>query len=327
MPVKVQRLIAVLSVILLLAKLYAWYLTNAVSILTDALESIVNVITGFIGLYSVTLAARPRDHNHPFGHGKVEFISAAIEGVLILVAGGVIIYQAVAQLLTPHTLQRLDSGILITGMAGIINFCAGIYAIRQGKLYKSATIEAAGRHLRADALSTLAVLLGLGLLLLTGWQWLDSAVAMIFALFILFTGYRVLRKSLAGIMDEADITLLADVVGFLQRQRYPQWIDMHNFRVLQYGDVMHVDAHMTLPWYYRVADGEKEIHTVERLVRKHYGNKIEMFIHIDACVPSSCRICTMEACPVRQQPYQETVVWRPENVWVDAKHGSDVQKT
>lgn len=321
MPVRIQRFIAALSVLLFIAKLVAWYLTNSVAILTDALESTVNVITGFIGLYSVYLAAKPRDMNHPFGHGKVEFISAAIEGALISIAGLMIIYEAVDQLLEPTPLRELDYGIIITGATGVLNFFAGNYAVQQGKKLKSATIEAAGKHIRVDAYSTFAIIVGLLLLMLTGWQWLDSVVAIIFAIVILVTGYKVIRKSLAGIMDEADETLLADVIRFLQEKRHPEWIDMHNLRVIQYGDVMHIDAHMTLPWYYRVADGEREIHELEDMIKDHYGSKVEIFIHIDACAPYSCKLCALPNCPVRQETYKQQLVWNLENVWKDSKHG------
>ncbi|HRO43430.1 MAG TPA: cation diffusion facilitator family transporter [Flavipsychrobacter sp.] len=325
MPIKIQRLIAILSVVLFLAKLTAWYLTHSVAIFTDALESTVNVITGFIGLYSVMLAAKPRDLNHPYGHGKVEFISAAIEGSLIFIAGVFIIYEAIGQLIEPTPLHELDYGILITGVAGLINFFAGTYAIQQGKKHKSATLEAAGKHLRVDAYSTFAIIAGLVLLLITGWQWLDSAVALIFALVIIVTGYRVVRKSLAGIMDEADEHLLEQVIDFIQNNRRPQWIDMHNMRVIQYGNVMHVDAHMTLPWYYRVADGEKEIHLLEEMIGKHFGNKIEIFVHIDACAPYSCKLCALPDCPVRQETFRQQTLWSSENVWVDSKHGKAVE--
>jgi len=321
MPIRIQRFIAFLSVFLFIAKLVAWYLTHSVAILTDALESTVNVITGFIGLYSVSLAAKPRDMNHPYGHGKVEFISAAIEGSLIFIAGLVIIFEAIDQLLHPQPLKQLDYGIIITAIAGLVNFLAGSYAIRQGRKLRSATIEAAGKHIRVDAYSTFAILIGLGLLILTGWQWLDSLVALIFAFVIIVTGYRVVRKSLAGIMDESDEVFLNEVITFLQKNRRSEWIDMHNLRVIQFGDVMHVDAHLTLPWYYRVADGEKEIHILEDMIRDHYGSKIEIFIHIDACAPFSCKLCALQECPVRQEPFGQQLIWNSANVWVDSKHG------
>src|ERR1043165_1673930 len=156
----------------------------------------------------------------------------------------------------------------------------------------------------SDAYSTLAIAIGLILLYITGLAWLDSAVAIVFSLFIIVTGYRVLRRSLAGIMDEADEELIKSVVQILQKHRQPQWIDLHNLRVIQYGEVLHVDAHMTLPWYYRVADAEKEIHSLEDLIREHFGAKIELFIHIDGCMPYSCKLCALLECPVRQETFK-----------------------
>ena len=232
-----------------------------------------------------------------------------------------IIYEAIDHLLDPVPLKGLNYGIIITAVAGAINFIAGTYAIRQGKKHKSLTIEAAGKHIRVDAYSTFAIILGLGLLILTGWQWLDSAVALIFAVIIIVTGYRVVRKSLAGIMDETDTTLLGEVISFIQSNRRTQWIDMHNMRVIQYGNVMHVDAHMTLPWYYRVSDGEKEIHILEDMIGEHFGNKIEIFVHIDACAPYSCKLCALADCPVRQEAFKAQLIWSEDNVWVDSKHG------
>lgn len=324
MPIRIQRFIAILSVFLFLAKIFAWYLTHSVAILTDALESTVNVISGFIGLYSVTLAAKPRDLNHPFGHSKVEFISAAVEGALIFISGFLIIYESIDQLIEPKPLHQLDYGIAITAITALVNFIVGVYAIKKGEKYKSATIEAAGNHLRVDAYSTFAIILGLILLLFTKWQWLDSAVAMAFAVVIIITGYKVLRKSLSGIMDESDEKMLTSVIQFLQNNRQVQWIDIHNMRVIQYGNIMHIDAHMTLPWYYRVDDGEKEIHLLEDMIAKHFGNKIEIFVHIDGCIPNSCKLCAIPNCPVRQESFLNQIIWTSENVWMDSKHGIEI---
>jgi cation diffusion facilitator family transporter len=323
MPIRVQRYIVLLSVLLFAAKLWAWTLTHSVTILTDALESIVNVVAGFIGLFSVMLAAKPRDLNHPYGHGKVEFISSAIEGSLIMMAGLMIIYEAVRQWIQPRPLTRLDWGILITLVTGILNYSMGQWAVRVGRRHRSLTVESAGRHLKSDAYSTAALVVGLLLLWVTGWRWLDSLVALIFAAFIILTGYRVLRRSLAGIMDEADEGLLRQMIEVLQHHRRPQWIDLHNLRVIQYGAVLHVDVHMTLPWYLQIKDGEVEIHALEDLIREHFGGRIELFVHTDACHYYQCRLCAMPECPVRQQQLQELVIWDMENVWNNEKHGKD----
>lgn len=319
--IRIQRYIAILSIVLFFGKIIAWYLTHSVTILTDALESTVNVIAGLIGLYSIILASKPRDMNHPYGHGKAEFVSSAIEGSLIMVAGLMIIYEAVAKLIEPEPIHSLDVGIWLVAVTGVLNYIVGAYAERVGKANKSLVVESAGKHLKTDAYSTVAIIIGLVLLLLTGWQWLDSVVALIFSFVILTTGYKVVRRSMSGIMDEADEKTVLELIDLLQKNRKDDWVDLHNLRVIDYNDRMHIDAHLTLPWYYEVKDAEREIHALEDMIAAHFGNKIEVFIHIDACQEYSCRLCAKMDCKVRQHPFAEQEVWNVNNVWTDAKHG------
>ena len=323
MTIRIQRYIALLSVVLFAGKLLAWWLTGSVTVLTDALEGIVNMVAGFLGLYSVILSARPRDTNHPYGHGKVEYISAAIEGTLIIIAGLVIVFQAVHQLLSPHVLQHLNTGLVIISVAGLINYMAGRWAVAQGRKHKSLVLESAGAHLLSDAWSTIAVIVGLTIMLLTGnkWPWLDGVVALFFALITIRTGYKVLRRSISGMMDEMDLSMLGNLINLLQQNRPPQWIDLHNFRVMDYGGMVHIDAHLTLPHYHTVADADREIHQLEQLIQSSLKNQIEVFIHIDACMPFQCRLCGMQQCPVRSEPLQALLPWTVDNIWEDAKHG------
>jgi cation diffusion facilitator family transporter len=324
-PVRIQRYIAFLSVVLFAGKLIAWYLTHSVTVLTDALEGTVNMATGFLGLYAIILASKPRDTNHPYGHGKAEFLSSAVEGTLISVAGVTIVYEAIHRLFTPHELDRLDTGLIIVGVAGVINFLAGTYAEAQGKKNNSLILISAGKHLKTDAYSTVAVLVGLGVIMATAnkWPWLDSAIALLFALNIMITGYKVLRRSVSGIMDEMDMKLLAEVIELLQKNRAPQWVDLHNLRVIHYGNMMHVDAHMTLPWYYTVARADEEIHAVEKLINTHFNCKVEVFIHIDGCKPYQCKLCALQNCDVRQEPFYAQMEWTVANMWPDEKHGKN----
>ncbi|MCF8450842.1 MAG: cation diffusion facilitator family transporter [Taibaiella sp.] len=322
--IRIQRYIALLSVVLFAGKMVAWGLTHSVTILTDALEGIVNMVAGFLGLFSVMLAARPRDTNHPYGHGKVEFISSAVEGTLIIIAGCVIIYTAIHQLFLPHTLEHLNIGLLIIAAAGLINYLAGRYAVSQGIRHHSMVLESAGSHLLTDAYSTIAVIIGITILLLTNnhWPWLDSVVALAFALITIRTGYKVLRRSLSGMMDEMDMGMLGKVISVLQQNRKDQWIDLHNLRVIQYGSLMHIDAHLTLPWYQQVADADKEIQALETLIQANFSNKVELFIHIDSCKPYQCTLCAMPACPERKEPFTAQLQWSIENIWEDAQHGT-----
>lgn len=325
MPVRIQRFIVVLSVVLFAGKILAWWLTHSVTILTDALESIVNVTAGFLGLYSVVLAARPRDTNHPYGHGKVEFISAAIEGTLIIIAGCIIIVEAGKHLLHPQALYHLNVGLAIVTAAGLANYFMGAYAVKRGRELNSMVLESAGAHLLTDAFSTIAVIISVAILLLTNnqWPWVDSIVALFFAGVTIRTGYKVLRRSVSGMMDEMDLVMLKKVIDLLQQNRRPQWVDLHNLRVIQYGSLMHIDAHLTLPYYQQVADADKEIHALEQLIQSHFNNRVELFIHIDGCMPYQCHLCAMPQCPVRKEPLKALQEWNTENVWADSKHGKE----
>ena len=318
--IRIQLLIVAGSIVLLGVKLLAYYLTSSVAILTDALESIVNVVASLISLYSLTISARPRDYNHPYGHGKIELISASVEGILIIVAGMLIVYESIDRLIHPMPLQALNFGLLLVAGSGLVNYLLGYVGVRTGKKNGSLALIASGRHLQSDAFSTLGIIIGLGLLLLTGWLWIDSAVAIGFGLLILFTGFKILRSTVAGIMDEADVQLLKQVIVVLFAHKRDNWIDLHNLRIIKYGNVLHVDAHLTVPWYINVREAQAEVATLEEIIVKKFGESVEMFVHTDGCQEFSCRICRKTDCAVRQHPFEEAVTWTLENVTSDEKH-------
>lgn len=319
--IKIQRLVVIVAILLLLVKVGAYYLTHSVAILTDALESIVNVVAGIMGLYSLIISARPRDDDHPYGHGKIEFISSAIEGTMVLFAGVLIIYEAVKALLYPSILQSLSFGlVLITGTA-LINFVMGTVCVRVGKKSNSLALIASGKHLQTDTYSTLGVMAGLLLIYITGITWLDGAVAILLGILIIFTGYRIIRQSVAGIMDEADRTLLNKLVATLNAHRQENWIDLHNLRIIKFGPILHMDAHLTLPWYLNLHEAHREIDALALLVRKEFGDTLELFIHSDGCLDFSCRICNKAHCAVRKNPFEKRVDWTIENISRNKKHG------
>lgn len=321
---KFQRIITIVGIILFLVKLYAWYQTNSVAILTDALESTINVIAGLIGLYSLYLSSLPKDHNHPYGHGKVEFISASIEGALITIAGVVIIYEAVSELQNPKTIEKLDLGLILVSLTAVINYVLGFYAIKKGKKNNSLALIASGKHLQTDTYSTIGIIIGLIILYFTKISWIDSVTALIFAGFIIYTGYKIVRESISGIMDETDELLLKEVVDFLSEERRENWIDLHNLRIIKYGSTLHFDCHMTVPWYFNIEEGHKEVDALEDAVKNHFGDRIELFVHLDACKEYSCNICSKTDCPVRKHPFLEKINWTMQNVSLNKKHNSNL---
>lgn len=310
----------VVAVFLFGVKIVAYFLTHSVSILSDALESIVNVAAGFIGLYSLFIAAKPSDQNHPYGHGKAEFLSAAVEGTLIAVAGFVIIYEAVNNFINFQPIQKLDYGILLIASTALINFLMGVISVQQGKKNNSVALIASGRHLQSDTLSTVGIIAGLAIIYFTNIIWLDGAIAILFAIIIIYTGYRILRKSIAGIMDEADTTLLAQMVTVLNNNRRQNWVDLHKLRVIKYGGRLHLDSHLTVPWYLNVHEAHVEIEELSALIKEKFSNSMELFVHSDGCQYYQCPICFKSDCPVRQHPFEKRIEWTVENVLVDKKH-------
>jgi len=318
--IRVQQWVAGLSIVLLLTKLIAYYITNSVAILTDALESIVNVVAGLFGLYSLQLSAKPRDADHPYGHGKIEFISAAVEGVMISFAGIFILFESIRNLITPIPLQRLDTGIALIAVTALINFFLGFWCVRTGKRNHSLALQSSGKHLLSDTYTTLGILVGLALLYFTEILWIDSIVAIVFACIIFYTGFRIVRSSIAGIMDERDMDLLRKMIDVLDHDRGKNWVDIHNIRIIKYGSTLHMDCHLTVPWYLNVHEAHAEIDKLAFLVRKEFGDAIELFVHSDGCLPISCAICIKEDCPVRYHPFQRRIKWTVENMERDEKH-------
>jgi len=309
-----------LSVFLLIVKFIAYYLTYSVSILTDAFESIVNVVAGFIGVYSLYIAAKPRDANHPYGHGKAEFLSAAIEGTLMLSAGGIIIFNAIRGFLYPPPLHKLDQGIYLITITALINFGAGFICVRKGKKNNSLALIASGKHLKLDAYTTLGITGALLLIVYTGLLWIDSAVAIFFGIVGIYSGYKILRTSTAGIMDEADADLLKRMVDLLNTNRRENWIDLHNLRIIKYGTVLHLDCHLTVPWYLNVVEAHAEIDALGLLMRNEFGKSLELFVHSDPCLPFSCHICDKRNCNVRNHNFEKKITWTLDNILQDKKH-------
>ncbi len=317
----IQRWITILSIVLFVAKIIAYYITHSLAILTDALESIVNVVAGFIGLYSLYIAAKPSDRDHPYGHGKAEFISAAVEGGLIVSAGLVILYQTIRNFFINEPIGQLDKGLILVGITGAINYIAGYICIKKGKQTRSIALQSSGKHLQIDTYSTLAVIIGLAIILYTGLYWLDKVIAIILSGIIFYNGYRIIRTSLAGIMDEADMELLSQMVTMLNKNRGKNWIDIHNLRVIKYGSLLHVDCHLTVPYYFIVKEAHNEVEKLRNCITSDFQDSFEMFVHTDGCIPpQGCAICIKDDCPVRQQPLQKRLTWTLANILSNEKH-------
>ncbi len=303
----------------MLAKFGAYFLTSSNFVLTDAAESIVNVLASSFAFFSIYLASQPRDENHPYGHGKIEYFSVFIEGSLIGIAAVTIIIKSVYSIFYPNHIHDLIIGAVIIAATGAINGALGFYMIRKGKSLPSITIEADGRHLIADMITSIALVVGLLLIVFTRIVWLDSALSIAVALYILVSSYKLVRRSVSGLMDEADFGVVTEVIKVLNEKRRDEWIDIHNFRAQKYGNELHIDCHLTLPNYFDLNRVHLEVKLVDQLINNEV-TQTELFIHTDPCIPECCHYCNMPNCPIRSAPKTEDIAWTMDKIIRNKKH-------
>jgi cation diffusion facilitator family transporter len=321
--IQIQFIVLLLGTGLMIIKFIAHLLTQSNAILSDALESIINVAAGAFALYSLWLSQKPKDLDHPYGHGKIEFISIGFEGGMIVLAAFYILFEATHSFIKPQAIKQLDIGIYLITFSGLVNFVMGRYLVKIGNENRSQVMIADGKHLTTDTYTSIGLVFGLILVKLTGFAWLDGVIALAMGAIILFTGYGLIRKSIAGLMDEADEEILDELLPVLNLNRKREWIDIHNLRVVKYGSNYHIDAHVTLPYYWSLEKSHEEVSAIAFLVVNKYHQDIELFIHADPCIPSCCAICAISECTVRSSPFIKTIAWTKDNVLKNEKHSID----
>ncbi|MDD2798471.1 MAG: cation diffusion facilitator family transporter [Bacteroidales bacterium] len=300
--ISVQKTILTFSAILLIGKFIAFFLTNSVGILTDAMESIVNVTAGVISLISLYISSKPKDEDHPFGHGKIELISASVEAVLIILAGGLIIYEGLKRVIHPTTIEFNNIGLIIVAAAGLINYLLGWYSIRVGKKHRSMALIAGGKHLQSDTYSSIGLVLGLILLYVTKISWIDSGLAFIFGGVILFTGLGILRNTIENLMDKTDQRVLDLLLETIIRNRKSYWMDIHNLKMIKNGATYYVNCDLTIPWFYTIRQGHVICDEIEEIIFKEMPENINLSVHSDPCKIHQCSGCIMEDCEHRTEP-------------------------
>ncbi len=317
------RLIAIICSLLVGAtlmalKFYVYWLTQSTAILSDALESIINVVASAFALGSIILAAKPPDPTHPYGHGKIEYFSAGFEGALIIFASVGIVWTAIPQLLSPHGLPHLQSGLLILLATSLVNLLLGIGLVRAGKSTQSLVLAADGKHVLTDVYTSAGVLLGLFLVHLTDWYWLDGAIALLVALNILVIGAKLVRESFAGLMDASDPELLEEISELLARHRKNSWIDIHRLRALRSGNRILLDFHLILPRDLTLEEAHNEVTELEQVINQHLNGRSDVLIHAEPCIIPECPICGYDPCKLRREPTQQQSIWHRETLTAES---------
>jgi cation diffusion facilitator family transporter len=291
------------ALVLLGIKFVAWSATGSQAIFSDALESIVNVAAAAVALFGLHYAGRPADRDHPFGHGKIEFFSAAFEGGLIFFAALVILWQSVDRLMHPVELQQIDLGLVLTIATGLGNGVLGWFLIRYGKEHGSAAIEADGHHVMSDCMTSIGVVAGLFAVRATGQSWFDPLAAAVMAAWLLATGWRLVRRAAGGLLDEEDPALLRQVVAVLGPRVRDGVIRVHHLRAIRAGRFRHISAHLVVPEFWTVERAHDAAEALAASVLRELPGESDIEFHTDPCQRAWCSMCDLDACSVRQQPF------------------------
>ncbi len=257
------------AVVIILLKVAAYLLTGSIGFLSDALESGANIVAAVITLVALTVAARPPDQEHTFGHSKAEYLSSGAEGTLILVAAVVIAVQAVQRLLSPQPLEQVSLGVAISAVAAAVNFGVAQVLLRAGKRHRSAALTADAHHLLTDVWTSLGVIVAVILVGLTGWLWLDPIIGLLVALQIILTGLKLVRGAINSLLDVSlPSEEVSQVVGILEGYA-PRGVGYHALRTRQAGAQRFVSFHLLVPGSWSVQQGHELLEEIERDIRRH----------------------------------------------------------
>ncbi|MEW6269488.1 MAG: cation diffusion facilitator family transporter [Thermodesulfobacteriota bacterium] len=295
----------VVSCALLVVKYVAYLATGSAAILSDALESIINVVAAIFAAAGLRFASRPADRNHPYGHGKMEYFSAVFEGGLIAFAAVLIVAYAIRDLVRGPELKDLEYGLVLTTGAGLVNALLGWYLLRVGRKHRSIALVADGKHVLSDFQTSIGVIVGLALVHLTSKAWFDPLAALLVGSNLCLTGYRLVREAAGGLLDEEEPELLSRLVRALEEARFPGIIRIHRLRAIRSGRETHADAHVIVPEYWSVEHAHGQVGELERRVLATPAIDGEIVFHVDPCMRAYCAMCDVPDCPVRQQPFVE----------------------
>jgi cation diffusion facilitator family transporter len=311
----------VIGSLLMAVKFVAYFITGSAAVLSDALESIINVVASGFVLYSIYLSHQPPDKSHPYGHGKIEYFAVGFEGALIILAAGAILYKAIPSFFLAKVLSRLDFGILLVLGTSVVNLLLGLFLVRTGRRTISAPVEADGKHLLTDVFTSVGVVIGLVLVKVTGWGWWDPVTAIVVAVNIVITGWYLVKKSFGRLMDEADPELLGRIVEILNEHRHPDWIDIHQLRTRYYGDKVHVDFHLVVPRSLGLLEAHFEAKEIEEKILKSLREVAEVIVHVDPCEDPFCEWCLRDKCQDRGRDFVGAAKpWQVEKVVMKRQH-------
>lgn len=276
-----MRLSLIVGIFMLLLKPYAYYITGSAAILSDAAESAIHVFAVGFAAYSMWLRLKPADENHLYGHDKISFFSAGFEGALIIIAALFIIYESTHKLIYGIKIENIDNGIFFIVTAVLINLLLSLYLIRKGKKYKSIILEANGKHILTDCWTSFAVLFALLLVKITGITLFDPIIALLAGTNILLTGWKLIRRCISGLMDQADITLDKEITRLLEKETQPRNLEFHHLRHRMAGDKIFVEFHLLFPEDLKLGEAHEIASAIEHHLKMGLDGESEISTHLE----------------------------------------------
>lgn len=270
-----------LGILLLFLKCYAYWLTGSAAILSDAAESVVHILAVGFAAFSLSFSMKPADVNHTYGHDRIAFFSAGFEGALILLAGIYILISSVRKFIEGVEISHIDLGMICIAIAAVLNGFLGTYLVRLGKTYHSIVLEADGKHLLTDCLTSFGVIIALFLTHLTGWLFLDPLIAFLIGCNILWTGFKLMQNSIGGLMDQADPLIDQQIRDLLDKETAKLGIQYHHLRHRNAGNRLLIEIHLLFPQAQSIYEAHHLATELEKNMEKKFHQPIEIVSHLE----------------------------------------------
>lgn len=302
--IQISVLAIVAGTVIFGIKTLAYITTGSTALKSDAIESLVNIVAGFFALGAVIFAGRPADKNHPYGHGKIEHFSAAFEGGLISLAAAIILFEGAKSFWVGVPPKDLNVGLYLNLAAGALNGVLGVILLRTGKSTKSKALEADGHHILSDFYTTLALGVGVFIMKVTGFYWMDPIMAIVVGLLLAYTGFKLVKSSSAALLDSEDPELIERIAGLINKVRTPDIVTVHELRTMRSGRFTHVDVHIVVPEFYEIKKAHYLVESFGERIIKEAQFDGEFHSHIDPCEMLYCKSCSFEPCPIRKEAFR-----------------------
>lgn len=328
MPIqkKATLISLITSLIVLYLKTMAYQKTQSMALFSDALETVINVVTAIIAIFVIRFSLEPADDEHPYGHGKIEHFSASFEGGLVFFAGLAVIYEGVKALLDSQPVHALEVGLIYTAIATAFNFATGFFLVQAGEKNSSPALKANGIHMISDVKTTVGIFIGLIIYKFTNWHWIDSVLAIVVGFWLLKDSIVLIKDNVGHLLDKVDLDSVDQLAEKINIVKDENIIDVHNLKIIRSGQFHHIDAHLVMPEFYDVKKAHELLEDFEKKVLDIYHFDGEFAFHTDPCLQLYCEVCNVPQCPIRKKTFKKITHFTGDHLVKGPQYGKESTK-